>query len=94
MAEQGTARFSNLVDSTVAINDDRWPEYVDEQDGGVTKDHFVDHDEQPYAGKHLILDFWGARELDNAVLMEQALRTCVREAGATLLHIHLHLSVR
>jgi S-adenosylmethionine decarboxylase len=90
MAKQGSARGSNLVDLNKTPIDDRWPEYVDDQPGGATKDHFITHNHQVYAGKHVILDFWGARELDNPALMEQTLRTCVEKAGATLLHIHLH----
>lgn len=90
MAKQGVAQCSNPVDYKITSTNDRWPEYVDDQPSGATKDHFVSHNDQVYAGKHLILDFWGARELDNPVLMEQTLRTCVEKAGATLLHIHLH----
>lgn len=90
MANQGVAQRSNLVDYKIKSTHDRWPEYVDDQPGGATKDHFVSHNDQVYAGKHLILDFWGACQLDNPELMEQTLRTCVHKAGATLLHIHLH----
>jgi S-adenosylmethionine decarboxylase len=67
-----------------------WPQYVDEGDGDAAKDHFITKNDRVYAGKHLILDFWGARELDNPVFMEQTLKRCVQDAGATLLHIHLH----
>lgn len=42
------------------------------------------------AGRHLIVDLLGATGLDDLALMERALRDCVRLAGATLLHIHLH----
>jgi S-adenosylmethionine decarboxylase len=90
MAKPGTARGSNLIDVDSKLPIDRWPEYVDRQPDAATKDHFVTANDQVYAGKHYILDFWGARELDNPVLMEQTLRRCVEKAGATLLHIHLH----
>ena len=43
-----------------------------------------------FAGTHLILDFWGAKYLDNLQRMESALRECVEKCRATLLHIHLH----
>ena len=43
-----------------------------------------------YAGKHVIADFYGADQLDNIELMEQALTQASEVAGATLLHIHLH----
>jgi S-adenosylmethionine decarboxylase len=90
MAKQGVADGGNPVDFEKACAAERWPEYVDDQAGSVTKDHFISLNDQMYAGKHLILDFWGAHELDNPVLMERTLRSCVEKAGATLLHIHLH----
>ena len=90
MANHGISQCSNPVDYHPNDSNDRWPEYVDHQPDGVTKDHFVSHNDQIYAGKHLILDFWGAHELDNPELMEKTLKACVEKAGATLLHIHLH----
>lgn len=53
-------------------------------------DHFIQRNGIEYAGSHLILDFWGAENLDNLELMEQAMKDSVTAAGATLLHIHLH----
>jgi len=53
-------------------------------------DHFVKKDGLTYAGTHLIIDLWGASRLDELEHIEEALKECVREAGATLLHIHLH----
>src|SRR5688572_30771126 len=53
------------------------------------KDHFIERTIQ-FAGTHLIIDLWGAKQLDNLSLMRQTLRHAVDEAGATLLHIHLH----
>lgn len=42
------------------------------------------------AGKHYIVDFYGASHLTDIDLMEQALIDASSIAGATLLHIHLH----
>ncbi len=42
------------------------------------------------AGRHFIVDFWGAQNLDNTQLIEQALLEAARVAGAVLLHVHLH----
>ena len=53
-------------------------------------DRFVERDGMTFAGAHLILDFWGAKKLDDVELMEHVLRRCVFKCGATLLHIHLH----
>jgi S-adenosylmethionine decarboxylase len=54
------------------------------------KDYFIQRDGARYAGTHLIIDLWGARRLDDLAHIEETLRECVRAAGATLLHIHLH----
>ncbi|MEM7223357.1 MAG: adenosylmethionine decarboxylase [Pseudomonadota bacterium] len=53
-------------------------------------DHFTVKDGVRCAGTHLILDLYDAQGLDDLALMERALRDCVDESGATLLHIHLH----
>jgi len=42
------------------------------------------------AGRHFIVDFWGAQNLANTQLIEQSLVEAARVAGAVLLHIHLH----
>ena len=54
------------------------------------KDYFIERDGVRFAGTHLIIDLFGAKQLDNIALMEASLRRCVAVAGATLLHIHLH----
>ncbi len=54
------------------------------------KDFFIKKEGIHYAGTHLIIDLWEAENLDNLALTEEALRTAVQEADATLLHIHLH----
>lgn len=53
-------------------------------------DHFIHRDGKVFAGTHLIIDLWGATNLDNLEVMESALRESVEQAKATLLHIHLH----
>ena len=52
--------------------------YVVRQDGAL------------YAGRHLLVDLWGARRLSDSAYIESVLRECVEEAGATLLHVHIH----
>lgn len=42
------------------------------------------------AGVHLIVDLHGASRLDDLPFVEQTLRRCVDQAGATLLHMYLH----
>ena len=54
------------------------------------KDHFITRNGVTYAGSHLIIDLWEAEGLGDRDRIEQALIDAVKEAGATLLHIHLH----
>jgi S-adenosylmethionine decarboxylase len=54
------------------------------------KDYFVERQGVRFAGKHLIVDLFGARRLDDLEHIETTLKRCVETAGATLLHVHLH----
>jgi S-adenosylmethionine decarboxylase len=56
----------------------------------VGKDYFIERNGLHYAGRHLIIDLWDAEHLDEVSTIELALRRAVKEAGATLLHLHLH----
>jgi S-adenosylmethionine decarboxylase len=56
-----------------------------------------DDDKAPIAGArprttgtHLTIDLIGAQRLDDLGHIEETLKRCVAEAGARLLHIHLH----
>jgi S-adenosylmethionine decarboxylase len=53
-------------------------------------DHFVEEDGLVFAGKHLIVDLWGASKLDKIEYIKTTLEKITQECGATLLHIHLH----
>lgn len=54
------------------------------------KDHFIEQNGVKFAGRHLIIDLWGAENIDNLDIVETALRDTVAACGATLLHMHLH----
>ena len=56
----------------------------------VRKDHFRDDGGARFAGKHLIIDLFDAKRLDDVQHVEDTLKRCVEAAGATLLSIHLH----
>lgn len=84
---QAARTTARQTESSQATSQD-WPEF--QQAKQHPQDHFVQRDGIEFAGMHLIVDFWDARELDNLELMEHTLRLCVAKAGATLLHIHLH----
>ncbi|MDF2182936.1 adenosylmethionine decarboxylase [Neptuniibacter sp. CAU 1671] len=66
-----------------------WPGFYQGEDDDRL-DYFIERDGVRFAGTHLIIDLKGATNLDNLEVMEKALRDSVTEAGATLLHIHLH----
>ncbi|MGB1548680.1 MAG: adenosylmethionine decarboxylase [Alphaproteobacteria bacterium] len=53
-------------------------------------DYFIEKDGLAYAGLHVLLDFWGCKNLDDLEVIEGALRAAVAAAGATLLDINLH----
>ena len=53
-------------------------------------DYFIERNGLRYAGSHLILDLWDAEHLDDAEVIEMAFRRAIKEAGATLLHMHFH----
>jgi len=55
------------------------------------KDHFITRNGLTFAGSHLIIDLWDAEGLDDIDRIETALKDAVKAAGATLLHIHLHV---
>ena len=43
-----------------------------------------------YAGRHLLIEFYGAKHLDNPAAIELALKTAAGEAGATCLAGNFH----
>jgi S-adenosylmethionine decarboxylase len=59
-------------------------------DSELPADHFIVKNGVACAGSHLIIDLEGAEGLSDIDLIDKAMRECVTEAGATLLHIHLH----
>jgi S-adenosylmethionine decarboxylase len=56
----------------------------------VAKDHFIERNGVKFAGTHLLVELWNAKNLGDMAVTDQAMRDCVEAAGATLLHIHLH----
>jgi S-adenosylmethionine decarboxylase len=56
----------------------------------IAKDHFVERNGVKFAGTHLLIELWGARNLGDMSLTDQMLRDATVASGATLLHIHLH----
>ncbi len=54
------------------------------------KDYFIERNGVRFAGTHLLIDLWGASNLDDIDLVERTLRAGADAAGATILHCHLH----
>ena len=54
------------------------------------KDYFVKKDGVTYAGTHLLLEMWGASNLDDPDLIEETLCNAARASRATILHAHTH----
>ena len=65
-------------------------EYQADNEASDQKDYFVEKDGVVFAGSHILVDLWGARNLDDQDFIEWALRSAAAACGATLLHIHLH----
>ena len=59
-------------------------------DADANKDYWIEENGCRFAGRHLIVDLWGAERLDDLPHIEATLREAVDAANATLLHIHLH----
>jgi S-adenosylmethionine decarboxylase len=56
----------------------------------VAKDHFIERSGVKFAGTHLLIELWNCKNLGDMTITDQMLRDAASEAGATLLHIHLH----
>ena len=54
---------------------------------------FIERDGIKFAGTHLVIDLFGAKNLSDLDIVEEALKGCVEAAGATMLHSHLHHTI-
>ena len=72
------------------VRTSRKPVAIYPQPVSEPKDHFITRNGLTYAGSHLIIDLWEAEGLNERDRIEAALIDAVKEAKATLLHIHLH----
>ena len=79
--------MTNDSDNTNNSKIQDWPIYVDTD---KSQDLFMTCDGYDFAGTHILLDCWNAKNLDDLDHIEATLRKAVDQSGATLLHIHLH----
>ncbi len=61
-----------------------------EEVSDLAPDALMTRNGETFAGMHVIVDLYGASNIDDIDLVEKAMRQCITECGATLLHIHLH----
>tara|TARA_R110000787_G_scaffold49111_5_gene117951 strand:- start:66369 stop:66824 length:456 start_codon:yes stop_codon:yes gene_type:complete len=61
-----------------------WPSTENESD------FFVEKDGLKFAGTHLLLDLWGASNLDNPDRIGASLEEAALASEATILHTHMH----
>lgn len=54
------------------------------------KDYFVERDGLRFAGAHILVDLWGAKNLTDIVFIEQTLTRAAEAANATVLKSNLH----
>jgi len=52
-------------------------------------DYFVEKDGVRFAGTHLLVDMWGASNLTDIGVIEEAVCDAATAANATILHVHL-----
>ena len=79
-----------LSTTLTAVATNNWPQHDQIEERDQSLDHFISRDGEIFAGTHLIIDLWEAKNLDSLERMEAAMRACIDECSATLLHIHLH----
>lgn len=60
------------------------------QEDGELVDFFIKRDGVEFAGTHLLVDLWGATNLCDVEFIATALKQAAVDAGATILHAHMH----
>jgi len=55
-----------------------------------TYGNFIEDGNIKYAGKHVHVDIYSAKNLDNAKLVKEAMLNCIQAVNACMLHIHVH----
>ena len=81
----------DIIDAPVDSDDENGQATPNEWDTTSNgKDYFIKKAGYKFAGNHLLIDLWGATNLDNAEVIEAALRESAIVSGATILHCHLH----
>ena len=84
---KGSPFLENVPSGNIQMRtQDTQPRRID----SVSDDRFLTIGTESFAGIHLLLDLRDASGLNDADLIERAIRDSVEIAGASLLHMHLH----
>lgn len=62
----------------------------DDKNFEVCEDYFIKSGGETFAGRHLILELWGAQTLTDPAYIKTVLTESAKLAGATVLHSHIH----
>ena len=62
----------------------------EQDDTNNATDYFITKNGQTFAGFHLLIELWDAENLTDPKHIDQVLRKAAQEAGATILHSHIH----
>jgi len=79
-----------LAQTSAAISDDAVTARLFPREQPAVKDYYVERDGLRYAGTHLLVDLWGARDLDDPAAIDRTLRACAEASGATVLGGDFH----
>lgn len=79
-----------MAQLSAAIPDEAVTARLFPREQASAKDYYVERDGLRYAGTHLLVDLWGARDLDDPAAIDRALRACAEASGATVLGGDLH----
>ena len=52
--------------------------------------YWIEQDGMRYAGRHLVVDLWGAKNLDRLEVVRGAVLDAIRACGASLIDLNLH----
>lgn len=79
-----------MPQTSAALSNDAALAHLFPREQPAAKDYFVERDGVRYAGTHLLVDLWGARNLDDPAAIDRILRACAEASGATVLGGDFH----
>ena len=74
----------------IQMKENVFPSNIIASGSSPINDYFVEKGGQRFAGIHLLIDFWEAKNLANKITVENALRDAAISANATALNLQLN----